>query len=38
MDDNAYGSFAKAGESNVYVYTKSNFQESQAITQVQQLP
>ena len=28
MDDNAYGSFAKAEKGNVYVYTKSNAQES----------
>ena len=28
MDDNAYGSFAKAEKGSVYVYTKSNSQES----------
>ncbi len=30
MDDNAYGSFAKAENGKVFVYTKSNYQESPA--------
>ena len=30
MDDNSYGSFAKAESGKVFVYTKSNYQESPA--------